>query len=47
MSEEIIKAAILEARDTGFIPMFIATPRQVDGPRGYTGWSQSDLISFI
>ena len=47
MSEEIVKAAILEARDTGFIPMFIATPRQVDGPRGYTGWSQGELINFI
>ena len=47
MTDEIVKAAILEARDTGFIPMFIATPRQVDGPRGYTGWSQEELIDFI
>ncbi|MCF7875839.1 class II D-tagatose-bisphosphate aldolase, non-catalytic subunit [Candidatus Bipolaricaulota bacterium] len=47
MSDEIVKAAILEARDTGFIPMFIATPRQVDGLRGYTGWSQEELIDFI
>lgn len=33
MTEEIVKAAIAEAKDTGFTPMFIATPRQVDAVR--------------
>lgn len=47
MSEEIVKAAIKEAEETGFIPMFIATPRQVDADRGYTRWSQKELKDFI
>lgn len=48
MSEEIIEAALLEASEQEeFTPMFIATPRQVDADRGYTGWSQSELIDFI
>ncbi|MBS3736800.1 MAG: class II D-tagatose-bisphosphate aldolase, non-catalytic subunit [Candidatus Bipolaricaulota bacterium] len=47
MTEEIVKAAIAEAKDTSFTPMFIATPRQVDADRGYTGWSQEDLVEFI
>ena len=47
MSEEIIEAALLEAKEKEFAPMFIATPRQVDADRGYTGWSQEELIEFI
>lgn len=48
MSEEIITASLQEAADDPeFVPMFIATPRQVDADRGYTGWSQSELIAFI
>lgn len=47
MTKEIIEGAIREAKEENFTPMFIATPRQVDGDRGYTGWSQSDLIDFI
>lgn len=47
MTEEIVKASIAEAKETGFTPMFIATPRQVDADRGYTGWSQADLVEFI
>ncbi len=47
MSNEIIKASIQEAREENFVPMFIATPRQVDADRGYTGWSQGELIEFI
>jgi len=47
MSNEIIKAALLEAKEKDFVPMFIATPRQVDADRGYTGWSQEELIEFI
>lgn len=46
MTEEIVEAAMLEAAETGFTPMFIATPRQVDADRGYTGWSQSELVDF-
>ncbi len=47
MSGEIVKASILEAKEEQFVPMFIATPRQVDADRGYTGWSQGELIEFI
>lgn len=48
VSEEIIEAALLEAKEKqSFMPMFIATPRQVDADRGYTGWSQSGLIDFV
>ena len=47
MAEEIVRAAILEARETGYIPMFIATPRQVDADRGYTGWSQAAFVNFV
>lgn len=47
MSEEIVTAAIRTATDHELLPMFIATPRQVDAERGYTGWSQQDLIAFI
>lgn len=45
--EEIIEAAFQEAREEGFIPMFIATPHQVDENRGYTGWSQGELVGFL
>lgn len=47
LSEEVVKASMLEASEKEFLPMFVATPRQVDADRGYTGWSQSDLIDFI
>lgn len=48
MSEEIIEAAVREAASVEeFVPMFIATPRQVDADRGYTGWSQDQLVNFI
>lgn len=48
MSEEIVEAALREAAVTAtFVPMFIATPRQVDAERGYTGWSQAELVEFI
>lgn len=47
MSEEIVTAALREAAVESFVPMFIATPRQVDADRGYTGWSQQDLRAFI
>lgn len=47
MSEEIVTAALREAAAESFVPMFIATPRQVDADRGYTGWSQRDLRAFI
>ncbi|WP_135666293.1 class II D-tagatose-bisphosphate aldolase non-catalytic subunit [Halorhabdus rudnickae] len=48
MTSEIVEATLREARQaTNFTPMFIATPRQVDADRGYTGWSQSELVSFI
>ncbi|WP_114578737.1 class II D-tagatose-bisphosphate aldolase non-catalytic subunit [Saliphagus sp. LR7] len=48
MSEEIVEATIREATTAAdFVPMFIATPRQVDANRGYTGWSQEELIKFI
>ncbi len=48
MSESIVEAALREAAaEDGFVPMFIATPRQVDADRGYTGWSQSELVAFV
>lgn len=47
MTEEIVRAAIVEAKGSSFIPIFIATPRQVDAERGYTGWSQKTLNEFI
>lgn len=47
MSEEIVTAALREAAAESFVPMFIATPRQVDADRGYTGWSQQDLRAFV
>lgn len=48
MSEEIITASLREAAaEPGFVPMFIATPRQVDADRGYTGWSQAELTMFL
>lgn len=47
MTEEIVKAAIVEAKKSAFVPMFIATPRQVDADRGYTGWSQEELVEFV
>lgn len=48
MSAEIVTATLREAEaEAGFVPMFIATPRQVDADRGYTGWSQADLAAFI
>jgi len=48
MSSEIIEAAFKEsAREDGFIPMFVVTPRQVDANRGYTGWSQEDLVELL
>ena len=47
MSEEIVTAALREAAAESFVPMFIATPRQVDADRGYTGWSQQDLREFV
>jgi len=48
MSEEIVEAALREAVTADeFVPMFIATPRQVDGDRGYTDWSQEDLVTFV
>jgi len=47
MSEEIIEACLKEAAESRFIPMFVATPRQVDADRGYTGWSQEGLTDFI
>lgn len=48
MSEEIVEATLREATGASdFVPMFIATPRQVDADRGYTGWSQEELVDFI
>ncbi|KXA91226.1 hypothetical protein AKJ57_02005 [candidate division MSBL1 archaeon SCGC-AAA259A05] len=47
MSEEIVRAAFQEAAKEGFVPMFIATPRQVDADRGYTSWSQGRLVKFL
>lgn len=47
MSPEIVRAALREASAESFAPMFIATPRQVDADRGYTGWSQSELVTFV
>lgn len=47
MAKEILIATILEAREHEFTPMFIATPRQVDGDRGYTPWSQQELVEEI
>lgn len=48
MSEEIVEATLREATAAEeFIPMFIATPRQVDADRGYTGWSQDGLVEFV
>lgn len=48
MSEEIVEATLREATAAAdFVPMFIATPRQVDADRGYTGWSQKQLIEFV
>lgn len=47
MSEEIVTAAIRTATAGRLLPMFVATPRQVDGNRGYTGWSQRDLVEFV
>lgn len=47
MSGEIIAATLREAAAESFVPMFIATPRQVDADRGYTGWSQDELRSVI
>ena len=46
-SEEIILASLKEAAEESFTPMFVATPRQVDADRGYTGWSQEGLVEFI
>lgn len=48
MSEEIVEATLREATDASdFVPMFIATPRQVDADRGYTGWSQQELVDHV
>ncbi len=47
IADEIIEASIHEAGEEKFVPMFIATPRQVDADRGYTGWSQGDLVEFV
>lgn len=48
MSEEIVEAALRESTAADdFVPMFIATPRQVDADRGYTGWSQEELLTFL
>lgn len=48
MSKEIIEATFQEAAmNASFVPMFIATPRQVDADRGYTGWSQSELVELL
>ena len=48
MSEEIVEAALREAATADeFVPMFITTPRQVDADRGYTGWSQEELVAFM
>lgn len=47
MSEEIVSASLKEAAESSFIPMFVVTPRQVDADRGYTGWSQEELMEFI
>jgi tagatose-1,6-bisphosphate aldolase non-catalytic subunit AgaZ/GatZ len=47
MSAEVVEAALREAAATGYVPMFIATPRQVDADRGYTGWSQDELVTFV
>ncbi|KXA90752.1 hypothetical protein AKJ57_03895 [candidate division MSBL1 archaeon SCGC-AAA259A05] len=47
MSEEIVRASFREAERKDFAPMFVATPRQVDADRGYTGWSQKELVKFL
>ena len=48
MSPEIVQATLAEAASADeFVPMFIATPRQVDANRGYTGWSQTDLVDVV
>lgn len=43
---EVVEAAFEEAVEEEYPPMFVATPRQVDADRGYTGWSQQDLMDF-
>jgi len=48
LSEEVVVATLREAEAAaGFVPMFVATPRQVDADRGYTGWSQTELVAFV
>jgi len=48
MSGEIVAATLREAEaEAGFVPMFVATPRQVDADRGYTEWSQAELVAFV
>jgi tagatose-1,6-bisphosphate aldolase non-catalytic subunit AgaZ/GatZ len=47
MSEEIVLSSFREAVEENFVPMFVVSPRQVDGGRGYTGWSQESLVEFI
>lgn len=43
---EIVEAAFEKAAEKGYPPMFVATPRQIDADRGYTGWSQEELVDF-
>jgi tagatose-1,6-bisphosphate aldolase non-catalytic subunit AgaZ/GatZ len=47
MAEEIVHAAFHRAAREQFPPMFIATPRQVDADRGYTNWSQAELVEYL
>lgn len=47
VSGEVVRASLEVAAEEGFVPIFVATPRQVDADRGYTGWSQEGLIEFI
>ncbi|MFP4005200.1 MAG: class II D-tagatose-bisphosphate aldolase non-catalytic subunit [Candidatus Hadarchaeia archaeon] len=43
---EIVKASFELAAEKDFPPMFVATPRQIDGDRGYTGWSQEEFVNY-
>lgn len=47
VSEEIVEATFQEAHRSKFVPMFVATPRQVDVNGGYTGWSQRELARYL
>ena len=47
MTDSIVRAVFEISAEEGLTPTFLATPRQVDLDKGYTGWNQQEFVRYL